>query len=78
MLKPCPSVFTTPITVMGCQQCLPLNVVQLNSKHHRKTHCHNGIVDTFGKNWGKGQAISEIKEFYHGSYWYEIGMKHHK
>mgnify|MGYP007048723007 CR=1 FL=1 len=28
-------------------QCLPLSVVQLKGKHCRKTHCHNGVVDTF-------------------------------
>ena len=33
---------------MGCQQCLPLSVVQLKGKHYRKPHCHNGVVDTFG------------------------------
>ena len=44
----CPNVSTTPITAMGCQQCLPLSVVQLKGKHCRKPHCHNGVVDTFG------------------------------
>ena len=38
----------TPITAMGCRQCLPLSVVQLKSKHCRKPHCRNGIVDTIG------------------------------
>ena len=33
---------------MGCQQFLPLSVVQLKGKHCRKPHCHNGFVDTFG------------------------------
>ena len=33
---------------MGCQQCLPLSVVQLKGKHCRKPHYHNGVVDTFG------------------------------
>ena len=32
---------------MGCQQCLPLSVVQLKGKHCRKPHCHNEVVDTF-------------------------------
>ena len=32
---------------MGCQQCLPLSVVQLKGKHCRKPHCRNGVVDTF-------------------------------
>ena len=36
-----PNVSTTSITAMGCQQCLPLSVVQLKGKH-------NGVVDTFG------------------------------
>ena len=44
----CPNVSTTPITAMGCRQCLPLSVVQLKSKHcRRKPHCRNGVVDTF-------------------------------
>ena len=30
---------TTPITAMGCHQCLPLSVVQLKGKHCRKPHC---------------------------------------
>ena len=44
----CPNVSTTPITAMGCRQCLPLSVVQLKGKHCRKPHCRNGVVDTFG------------------------------
>ena len=28
-----PNVSTTPIKAMGCQQCLPLSVVQLKGKH---------------------------------------------
>ena len=43
---PCPNVSTTPITAMGCRQCLPLSVVQLKGKHCRKPHCRNGVVDT--------------------------------
>ena len=44
----CPNVSTTPITAMGCRQCLPLRVVQLKGKHCWKLHCHNGaVVDTF-------------------------------
>ena len=43
-----PNVSTTPITAMGCRQCLPLSVVQLKGKHCRKLHCRNGVVDTFG------------------------------
>jgi hypothetical protein len=34
---------------MGCQQCLPLSVVQLKGKHCRKPHCRNGVVDTLGQ-----------------------------
>jgi hypothetical protein len=43
------NVSTTPIAAMGCQQCLPLSVVQLKGKHCRKSHCRNGVVDTFGQ-----------------------------
>jgi hypothetical protein len=38
-----PNISTTPITAMGCRQCLPLSVVQLKGKH-----CRNGVVNTFG------------------------------
>ena len=31
---PCRNVSTTPITVMGCRQCLPLSVVHLKGKHY--------------------------------------------
>ena len=48
MLTSCPNVSTTPITAMGCRQCLLLSVVQLKGKHCRKPHCRNGVVDTFG------------------------------
>ena len=44
----CPNVSTTPITAMGCLQCLPLSVVQLKGKHCWKPHCLNGVVYTFG------------------------------
>ena len=27
------NISTTPITTMGCQQCLPFSVVQLKGKH---------------------------------------------
>ena len=43
-----PNISTTPITAMGCRQCLPLSVVQLKGKHCRKPHCRYGVVDTFG------------------------------
>ena len=32
---------------MGCQQCLPLSVVQLKGEHCPKPHCHNRVVGTF-------------------------------
>ena len=38
----CSNVSTTPITAMGCRQCLPLSVVQLKGKHCRKHHCRSG------------------------------------
>ena len=41
-------VSTTPITAMGCQQCLPFSVFQLKGKHCRKPHCRNGFIDVFG------------------------------
>ena len=44
-----PNVFTTPITAIGCWQCLPLSVFQLKGKHCRKSHCPNGVVDMFGQ-----------------------------
>ena len=40
------NVTTTPITAMGCEQCLPLSVVQLKGKHCIKPHYRNGVVDT--------------------------------
>ena len=46
--RPGPNVSTTPITAMGCRQCLPLSAVHLKGKHCRKPHCRNGVVDTFG------------------------------
>ena len=42
---------------MGCLQCLSLSVVQLKGKHCRKTHCHNGVVDTFGQYYQKYPKI---------------------
>ena len=48
LFPPSPNVSTTPITTMGCRQCLPLSVVQLKGKHCQKLHCRNGVVDTFG------------------------------
>ena len=41
------SDYTTPITTMGCWQCLPLSVVQLKGKYCWKAHCCNRVVDTF-------------------------------
>ena len=43
-----PNVSTTPITAMGCRQCLFLSVVQLKGKLCRTPHCRNVVVDTFG------------------------------
>ena len=37
-------VSTTPITAMGCRQCLPLSAVQLKGKHCRKPNCRNGVL----------------------------------
>ena len=48
-INPNPNVSTTPIMAMGCQECLPVSVVQLKGKHCRKPYCHNGVVDTFGQ-----------------------------
>ena len=45
LMRECPNVSTTPVTAMGCRQCLPLSVVQLKGKHCRKLHCCNGVVD---------------------------------
>ena len=45
---PCPNVSTTPITTMGCRQCLSLSAVQLKSKHCQKPQCRSGVVDMFG------------------------------
>ena len=42
-----PNWSTTSITTMGCRQCLPPGVVQLNGKHCRKFHCRNVVVDMF-------------------------------
>ena len=42
----CPNISTTPITAMGCQQCLPLSVVQLPCQL-KGQHFRNGVVDTF-------------------------------
>ena len=44
-----PNLSTTPITAMGCRQCLALSVVQLKGKHCQKPHFRNGVVDTFGQ-----------------------------
>ena len=37
----------TKHTAMGCRQCLSLSVVQLKGKRRQKTHCRNGVVETF-------------------------------
>ena len=41
-----PNVSATPITAMGCRQCLPLSFVQL--KQCPKPHWRNVIADMFG------------------------------
>ena len=46
-LKHRSNVSTTPITAMGCQQHLPLSVVQLKGKHWWKPYCGNGVVHMF-------------------------------
>ena len=43
-----PNVSTTPITTMGCRQCLPISVFQLKGKHCWKPYCCVGVVGTFG------------------------------
>ena len=45
--RPSSYVSTIHITAMGCQQCLPLSVVQLKGKHCQKLHYRNGVVDRF-------------------------------
>ena len=45
-----PNVSTTPITAMGCRQCLSLSVVQLKGKHCRHPIAVMGVVNTFGLN----------------------------
>ena len=56
----CPNVSTTPITAMGCRQCLPISVVQLKGKHCRKPHCRNGDVDHCEENCFKIVAVSRF------------------
>ena len=65
----CPILSTTPITAMGCWQCLSLSVVQLKGKHYQKTHCRNVVVDTFRlflscqqqKNTKNGAAVTSLR-----------------
>ena len=57
------NVSTTPITEMGCRQCLPLSVVQLKDKHCRKPHCRNGVLDTFGPNYPNYKIMKKIDNF---------------
>ena len=59
-LGSCPNISTTPITAMGCRQCLPLSVVQQKGKHCQKPHCHNGVVDTFGHQDAKRIQLKNI------------------
>ena len=73
---PCLNVFTTPVTGMGCQQRLPLCVVQLKGKHYRKPHCHSGIVGTFElrmseytnlySQFSKHNNVGLVREIYQG------------
>ena len=46
---------------MGCRQCLPFSVVQLKGKHWRKTHCRNGVVDTFDPSLPRGEETMNKK-----------------
>ena len=57
------NVSATPITSMGCRQCLPLNVVQLRGKHCRKPHCRNGVVDMFGQGLFRIRQESVLLDF---------------
>ena len=43
-----PKVSTTPITKMGCQQCLSISVVQLKGKHCQIPHYRNEVVCSVG------------------------------
>ena len=71
----CPILSTTPITAMGCWQCLSLSVVQLKGKHYQKTHCRNVVVDTFRlflscqqqKNTKSGAAVTSLRTFVRSS-----------
>ena len=64
------NISTTPITAIGCWQCLPHSVVQLKGKHCRKSHCCNGVVDTFGQcigvlNVNFNSCISIVNKSFH-------------
>ena len=63
-----PNVSTTPITVMGCWQCLPLSVVQLKGKHCRNPYCCNGVVGTFEqyvlRHFDKSKESAIFRSFY--------------
>ena len=55
---------TTPITAMGCRQCLPLSLIQLKGKHCRKPHCCNGVVVTLGQcHFDDGMVKIDIVNF---------------
>ena len=41
-----PDYTQTPITAMGCWQCLPLSVVWLKGRYCQKPHCRDEVVDT--------------------------------
>ena len=63
---------TTPITAMGCRQCLPLSVVQLKGKHCRKPHCQGCLKKQnyplrlsalkFSQNWIKFENFRNHKK----------------
>ena len=60
----CPNVSLTPITAMGCRQCLPLCVVQLKGKHCPNPHFHNGVVDTLCAKFYNNCNYHQFSEFF--------------
>ena len=47
LIKHCLNVSTTPLMAMGCQQCLPLGVIQLKGKHCYSLNLANQNVESF-------------------------------
>ena len=47
----------SPITAMGCRQCLPFGVVRLKGKHCRKPH---GVVNTFRQYISLGIQVAVV------------------